>query len=88
MENNKNQELAGTTSTPETDINTNPGCDIEDVASAELSPKLCQYLIKRHGTLYLDPMPSADPADPLNWPSWKVNFILVLSCNAYPVCGR
>jgi hypothetical protein len=31
-----------------------------------------QYLLQRHGTLDLDPMPTADPADPLNWPSWKV----------------
>ena len=31
-----------------------------------------QYLLSRHGTLFLKPLPSADPADPLNWPGWKV----------------
>lgn len=30
------------------------------------------YLIKRHGTLELDPMPGTGPSDPLNWPEWKV----------------
>lgn len=30
------------------------------------------YLIQRHGTYELDPLPSADPADPYNWPEWKV----------------
>jgi hypothetical protein len=29
------------------------------------------YLIQRHGTVDLDPLPSADPADPYNWPQWK-----------------
>ena len=32
-----------------------------------------QYLLQRHGTLELNPKPSADPEDPLNWPSWKVH---------------
>lgn len=31
------------------------------------------YLIERHGTLDLDPIPNHDPADPYNWPSWKVS---------------
>ncbi|KAK0886973.1 hypothetical protein LTR02_017664 [Friedmanniomyces endolithicus] len=37
------------------------------------------YLLARHGTLYLEPMPSEDPADPYNWPRWKafVNLSLV-----------
>jgi hypothetical protein len=30
------------------------------------------YLVQRHGTYELDPLPSADPADPYNWPAWKV----------------
>lgn len=30
------------------------------------------YLIERHGTLDIDPIPSMDPADPYNWPLWKV----------------
>lgn len=31
------------------------------------------YLLKRHGTLELDPIPGMDPADPYNWPEWKVS---------------
>ena len=31
-----------------------------------------QYLLKRHGTLDLDPLPGPGGADPYNWPSWKV----------------
>lgn len=36
------------------------------------------YLQRRHGTLDLEPLPSADEADPLNWPAWKKNLSLVL----------
>lgn len=32
------------------------------------------YLMKRHGTLELDPIPGIGPADPLNWPEWKVSL--------------
>jgi hypothetical protein len=38
----------------------------------ELPPAHSDYLLKRHGTLVLDPTPSHDPADPLNLPNWKV----------------
>lgn len=31
------------------------------------------YLIQRHGTLELDPIPGMSPADPYNWPEWKVS---------------
>jgi len=41
------------------------------------------YLIQRHGTVDLDPLPSADPADPYNWPQWKK--VLNLSCVAFHV---
>ncbi|KAG7661564.1 uncharacterized protein J8A68_004933 [[Candida] subhashii] len=37
-----------------------------------------QYLISRHGSVQLDPLPSADPEDPLNWPDWKKNYEIVL----------
>ena len=30
------------------------------------------YLMERHGTLELDPIPGMSPADPYNWPEWKV----------------
>ena len=29
------------------------------------------YLVERHGTYNLDPIPSSDPNDPLNWPNKK-----------------
>lgn len=32
------------------------------------------YLLERHGTLELDPIPSMGPADPYNWPEWKVSI--------------
>ncbi|KAI9708830.1 MAG: hypothetical protein M1820_003785 [Bogoriella megaspora] len=40
-------------------------------AAANLPQEHRDYLIKRHGTLELDPIPSDDPADPYNWPEWK-----------------
>lgn len=36
------------------------------------------YLQRRHGTLNLEPLPSGDEADPLNWPAWKKNVGLIL----------
>ncbi|KAF9884698.1 hypothetical protein FE257_001327 [Aspergillus nanangensis] len=48
---------------------------IEDVG---LSPERQQYIISRHGTLDLDPLPSDDPADPLNWNPWKKHTTLFL----------
>ena len=42
-------------------------------AAADLPQEHKDYLIKRHGTYELDPIPSDDPADPYNWPSWKVS---------------
>lgn len=44
---------------------------------AFLSEPHKSYLIQRHGTLDLDPIPSMDPADPYNWASWKVSFIIL-----------
>lgn len=40
--------------------------------AGDLSPEHRDYLMKRHGTLDLAPLPTMDPADPLNWPAWKV----------------
>lgn len=31
------------------------------------------YLMERHGTLDLDPIPGMGAADPYNWPEWKVS---------------
>lgn len=30
-----------------------------------------EYLLKRHGTLDLDPIPCPSSADPYNWPTWN-----------------
>ena len=45
---------------------------------AGLDPYHARYLMERHGTLELDPLPSADPLDPLNWASWRKNTYLVI----------
>jgi hypothetical protein len=42
-------------------------------ATARLSKLHRDYLMERHGTLNLDPIPAMDPADPYNWPEWKVS---------------
>jgi hypothetical protein len=38
----------------------------------QISDEHREYLISRHGTADLDPLPSMDIADPHNWPGWKV----------------
>ncbi|KAI9373830.1 major facilitator superfamily domain-containing protein [Aspergillus egyptiacus] len=57
--------------TADSKLNTPPG-------SSLLSEQHQAYLLQRHGTLDLDPIPSMDPADPYNWPQWKKTFNLVL----------
>lgn len=42
-----------------------------------LSPEHQSYLLQRHGTTELVPLPSQDPSDPLNWPWWKVNLPII-----------
>src|SRR5215470_9458908 len=37
-----------------------------------LSQEHHDYLVKRHGTADLDPVPAFGDADPYNWPQWKV----------------
>lgn len=44
----------------------------ESMGSPTISKAHQDYLMERHGTLELDPLPSMDPADPYNWPAWKV----------------
>jgi hypothetical protein len=39
---------------------------------SHLSEEHRQYLLERHGTLELDPIPTMGTADPYNWPQWKV----------------
>ncbi len=53
---------------------------MEELAAANapsLSPEHAEFLMRRHGTLNLNPVPSMSPADPLNWPSWKVHNVPV-----------
>lgn len=42
------------------------------VSTTTLSPDHQAYLIQRHGTFVLDPIPGFGDADPYNWPQWKV----------------
>ncbi|KAL1984502.1 hypothetical protein VTN96DRAFT_9101 [Rasamsonia emersonii] len=46
--------------------------------AADLSPEHREFLLQRHGTLDLDPIPAPDEADPYNWPVWKKTINLVL----------
>ena len=46
-----------------------------DIVASRLSKPHRDYLMERHGTLELDPIPSLDPADPYNWPGWKVSAL-------------
>lgn len=48
------------------------GTYLDPVEASHLSEQHRQYLLQRHGTLELDPMPSMGDADPYNWPTWKV----------------
>lgn len=45
----------------------------EESVAARLPKAHRDYLLERHGTLELDPIPSMGPADPYNWPEWKVS---------------
>lgn len=40
---------------------------------AHLSEEHRQYLLARHGTLDLDPIPDMNDADPYNWSTWRVS---------------
>lgn len=55
---------------------------------AHLSEEHRQYLLARHGTLDLDPIPDMNDADPYNWPTWRVNTITPItaseSCKTSP----
>ena len=52
--------------------------DFERDEIAQLSPEHREYLLHRHGTLDLDPVPDMSDADPYNWPTWKVSSALYL----------
>jgi hypothetical protein len=46
-----------------------------------LSEEHRNYLIRRHGTLELDPVPGHGDADPYNWPHWKVIYTCSSACH-------
>jgi hypothetical protein len=46
---------------------------LDDASRDALSLEHSSYLVERHGTTDLNPLPSQDPSDPLNWPAWKVS---------------
>ena len=50
------------------------GANLEHGIAGDMSPEHRDYLMARHGTADLNPLPTMDPADPLNWPSWKVGL--------------
>ncbi|KAA8914127.1 hypothetical protein TRICI_003024 [Trichomonascus ciferrii] len=57
------------------------GKDVEKgVIVEEVAPRPADndYVLKRHGTLDLDPMPTNSPKDPLNWSEWKKSYHLLL----------
>lgn len=63
-------------------LDTSPTWD-EASAASGLSPTARAYLLARHGTLDLDPMPSPTDADPYNWPQpEKVAMLLLVAVHA------
>lgn len=52
------------------------GTYLDKEEQSHLSTEHRDYLIQRHGTVDLDPLPTMGTADPYNWPTWKVNFRL------------
>ena len=49
---------------------------IEEHDVATLSQEHRDYLLRRHGTLKLDPLPRPGDADPYNWTNWEVKYQL------------
>lgn len=50
----------------------------EIIQPQALTSEHYDFLMKRHGSVQLDPLPSNDIADPLNWPDWKKNYEIIL----------
>ena len=47
----------------------------QESVAARLPKAHRDYLMERHGTLELDPIPGMGPTDPYNWPEWKVSLL-------------
>lgn len=61
----------------DTELSLDPSWD-EAYAATGLPPLARAYLAERHGTLDLDPMPSASDDDPYNWPGRTKACVLAL----------
>lgn len=55
------------------------GTYLDNDEVSHLSEEHRQYLLERHGTLELDPIPTMGTADPYNWPQWKVGHYAFIS---------
>ena len=47
---------------------------LEHYGAGHLTTEHREYLLSRHKTVDLDPLPAMDPEDPLNWSSSKVPY--------------
>ena len=74
----ENAELA--TAGLNENVHSNRIINLEHGTTLNLSTEHRDYLISRHGTSDLEPLPSMDPNDPLNWPTWKVILGSKRSC--------
>ena len=45
---------------------------IDKSYTPQLTREHHDYLMQRHGTIDLEPLPGHGNADPYNWPAWKV----------------
>lgn len=52
--------------------------NVEELSEFPSPPEENDYILKRHGTLKLNPMPTNDPKDPLNWSELKKFYHLFL----------
>lgn len=52
--------------------------ELVDEEPQSLTAEHHDFLMKRHGSIQLHPLPSTDPLDPLNWPNWKKNYEIIL----------
>jgi hypothetical protein len=68
-------------------LNDVSGSSVEDKTATHLensshpssiSNETKQFILERHGTLELDPLPSDSREDPLNWPIWKKDMQLLM----------
>ncbi|KAK7224687.1 hypothetical protein V2G26_012690 [Clonostachys chloroleuca] len=61
------------------DTSRQPATTTTTTIIAQMTEEHKNYILKRHKTLDLDPMPSTDPNEPYNWPRWKsrINLFLI-----------